>query len=208
MTAILKGVQSINNCWGGEGPVFNPDYMCGAQYMITQGKDHNYFFLFVLIEIYFYDTKFFMILIRHSWKKMWNFLFAYWTGAFQAFVRIRRFVFDLRRVRSLCCWQIFDHWFLRAHSGNIKKYKSLTKPYVIDSFNFLKAPADGPSNGYKAKGYGDNGYGDGYDCSGYGPVTPVPINIKFKMPYCKFWNLNWFENFILVKNIDNPSFRW
>ena len=45
MTAILKGVQSINNCWGGEGPVFNPDYMCGAQYMITQGTDH-YFFSF------------------------------------------------------------------------------------------------------------------------------------------------------------------
>ena len=69
LTTISKGVQSINNCWGGEGPVFNPDYMCGAQYMITQGKDHN-FFLFVIIELYFYDTKFFMILIRHSWKKM------------------------------------------------------------------------------------------------------------------------------------------
>ena len=58
--------------------------------------------------------------------------------------------------------------------------------HMIYFFNVLKAPADGPSNGYKAKGYGDNGYGDGYDCSGYGPVTPVPINIKFKMPYCKF----------------------
>ena len=136
LTAIWKGVQSINNCWGGEGPVFNPDYMCGAQYMITQGKDHNYFF--VLIEIYFYDSKFFMILIRHSWKKMWNFLFAYWTGAFQASVRIRRFVFDLRRVRSLCCWQIFDHWFLRANSGNIKKYKCLIKPYDTDFFNFCR----------------------------------------------------------------------
>lgn len=31
-----KGVQSINNCWGGEGPVYNPDYLCGAQYMINQ----------------------------------------------------------------------------------------------------------------------------------------------------------------------------
>ena len=46
LTAISKGVQSMNSCWGGEGPVFNPDYMCGAQYMIPQGKDHNFIFSF------------------------------------------------------------------------------------------------------------------------------------------------------------------
>ena len=43
---LKKGVASINNCWGGEGPVFNPDYMCGAQYMITEGsgqKNKNFF---------------------------------------------------------------------------------------------------------------------------------------------------------------------
>ena len=31
-----KGVQSINNCWGGEGPVYNPNYQCGSQFMVDE----------------------------------------------------------------------------------------------------------------------------------------------------------------------------